>query len=376
MTHLWIRMTWAITSVIFIAGLGPVVLALLFIVVRATMNAPLSGVGSPLEYIDSSWVPAFDDGVNYVTSELFDDTSDAITSAIILTVVMGVSAGIWVGRYFARPITVLANAAVRVGSGDFDQQIELTDPSREVQVLANEFNMMSSRLQHSEQQRQQLMADISHELRTPLTVLESQLRAVIDEVNTPDEDTIVGLYAQTTHLIGLVEDLHLLARSTQELELERTAVDVGSLIAEVVWNFEQQANEQSITLQSQTEGSLTLMADSGRLRQILGNLIANALRHTSADGHVTVHAASVGPDIVITVTDDGDGLTVDELELVFDRSWRGPAGQMRDTGGSGLGLAIVRSLVEAHGGSVTAESEGQNSGSTFRIQLPTAKLVA
>ena len=287
-----------------------------------------------------------------------------------LSLFVGLIGGAIIGRVVSRPIGDLVQAARRVGEGDRSTRVPLRG-SREMKELAGSFNTMAADLQRAEDLRNSLMADVSHELRTPLTVLEGNLRAALDHVYTLDEAEIANLYGQTRHLIRLVNDLRELALAeNHQLPLEKQLTDVNALIAETVQALEPLATDKAVRLIDQTEPLPQLLIDPIRVRQVLFNLLANALRHTPNDGTITVSATAQVTDILIAVKDTGEGLDADQVAVVFDRFYRADKSRRRETGGSGLGLAIVKAIVEAHGGRVEAQSEGTGKGSTFSIRLP------
>ncbi|MFK7801761.1 MAG: sensor histidine kinase [Anaerolineae bacterium] len=371
MNRLWVRLSVAMTVVVLLAAIAPLLTIFLIVVVRAFVVAPIGSASGLIDYFDSYWAVAFDDGLNLAVAFLFDETGNAIMTAVALALGMGISAGIWVSRQFARPISELAAGANRLRHGELGYQIRLSDKSDEVQGLATDFNGMSAELAQAEQLRRNLIADVSHELRTPLTVLEGRLRGALDHFKELDEKSVANLYGQTTHLIKLVEDLHLLSRAeADQLSLELAETDLSMLLREVVWNFELVAAENEVSLECNVPGLLMSVVDAARIRQVCSNLVSNAIRHTPAGGSILVEAAATDGHVLITFHDTGEGIETDQLAHLFDRFYRTDSSRTRDSGGSGLGLAIVKSLVEAHGGAISVESAGLGHGASFRIQLP------
>ena len=190
---------------------------------------------------------------------------------------------------------------------------------------------MAANLQHAETIRANLMTDVSHELRTPLTVLESNLRAALDKVVPLDEAEIANLYGQTRHLIRLVNDLHELAQAEAgQLPLEKVAVDLNRLIAETVQAIEPLAVEKGIALRDETPALPAIALDPIRIRQVLFNLLANALRHTPAGGEVAVSARANEESILLSLRDTGEGLAPEQLAAVFDRFYRADKSRSRE----------------------------------------------
>lgn len=279
-------------------------------------------------------------------------------------------------RGYKTPFEELAESIGRIAMRDFGARLgpfKFKEPN-EFHTVAEAFNTMAAELQRSEELRANLMADVSHELRTPLTALEGNLRAALDLVYPLDEAEIANLYAQTRHLIRLVNDLHeLTLADARQLPLACQPTDLAELIDETVQVFVPLAEERGVTLCSMIERLPMISIDAMRIRQALHNLLSNALRHTPEGG--TIRVASVVEDAVvaISVTDSGDGLEPEQLSAVFDRFYRADRSRSRDTGGTGLGLAIVHALIAAHGGSVAATSAGRGQGCTFTVRLPVTK---
>ncbi len=305
-----------------------------------------------------------------------DDVPTAATalvrlgSVVVFVTLIGTAVGVLVSGSVTAPITQLAAAAQRIGAGELRTRVT-AGGSRELEQLAHAFNTMAGDLQRAEELHANLMADVSHELRTPLTALEGNLRAALDRVYALNEAEIANLYSQTRHLIRLVNDLRELALAeAHQLPLDKQPVDLAELVDETLRVFAPLADEQGVRLARQLEELPPIQADARRMRQVLHNLLGNALRHTPPDGVVTVVGRREGETISLAVHDTGAGLQPDQLALVFDRFYRGDRSRSRDTGGTGLGLAIVKAIVEAHDGRVTAHSTGVNQGTTFALSLP------
>jgi signal transduction histidine kinase len=301
-----------------------------------------------------------------------EELLEAAARITMVVAVIGIGTGVWLSRGLSRPISQLAQAAKRIGSGELGYRVELPSSSQELIDLAAAFNSMSADLQRAEELRSHLMADVSHELRTPLTVLEGNLRAALDHVYELDEAELADLYSQTRHIIGLVNDLRELALfEAHRLPLNMESVDISELVHEVAWNFELMAQEKGVVLTAVPfPTSITLSTDEARLRQVLSNLIVNALQHTPANGRITLQQTTDTHSFTITISDTGSGIAPEHLPHVFDRFYRTDRSRSRETGGTGLGLAIAKAIVEAHNGRLTATSPGSGQGSTFTIQLP------
>jgi two-component system sensor histidine kinase BaeS len=273
-------------------------------------------------------------------------------------------------RRLSRPVGDLLDAADQVAGGDFDVAVLPGGPP-ELRSLAHAFNRMADRLGDADEQRRRFLADVSHELRTPLAVLQSGLEAQLDGIHARDDQHVASLLEEARRLGHLVDDLHTLALADAgKLVLHREPVDVPTLVGEAVDGHRPLAERTGVELRGpqgpSAAGALPpLDVDPSRIRQVLDNLLANAVRHTPAGGEVRV---DVGPDgeggARVTVVDAGPGFPPDQLAHVFERFTRSV-----DSRGSGLGLSIVRDLVEAHGGRITAANRPEG-GASVTFTLP------
>lgn len=292
--------------------------------------------------------------------------------------VLGILFGVVASRSLTAPFNRLAEAARAVGARDLSHRVEVTG-SDEVKEVARAFNDMAAALEEAETLRRNLVADVAHELRTPLSVLQGNLRAILDDVYSLDKSEIARLYDQTRLLGRLVNDLRDLARAEAgQLQLNLQATDLARLVQDTVATFGPVAEAEEVTLSVQIPADLPpVRADSARIAQVLHNLLANALRHTPAGGTISLRAGHAevpeggGAHLWLAVQDTGEGIPPEHLPHLFDRFYRADSARSRAAGGAGLGLAIVRAIVEAHGGQVSAASDGvPGQGSTFTVRLP------
>ena len=268
------------------------------------------------------------------------------------------------GRRFASPVADVMEAADRVAAGDYEARVQERGP-REVRRLGRSFNEMAERLGTNELRRRQLLADVAHELRTPLSVIQANLEALLDGLYPIDEAHLRPVLEETQTMSRLLIDLQTL--STAEagaLTLHREPTTPRDLVDAAVASFAAQATDASVELVGRVGDDLPeLEVDRLRIGEVLANLVANALRHTPAGGEVSVAARSVDDGLELSVADTGIGIDAERLPHVFDRFSRAP-----DSPGAGLGLAIAKSLVEAHGGTIRAESGAV--GTTISFVLP------
>jgi two-component system sensor histidine kinase BaeS len=300
--------------------------------------------------------------------------SDAIRNALVAAGLIAVATSIFVSlalsAAIAGPVGRFAAAARRIAQGHYVERVPAHEQG-EFGDLAASFNAMTSSLEATEHRRLQLVGDGAHELRTPRATLDGYLEGLEDGVIEPNPATWRLLRGETARLTGLVTDLQELWRAeTRQLPLTIEPVDAATVGRDLVERFTPQATTRRISIEADLPEGLVALADRGRLAQILGNYLSNAVRYSPEGSMVIVSARRAGPRIEVAVRDGGPGLTDEQRGQVFERFYRIDPSRTRALGGSGIGLAIARALAEAMGGSVRAESEGPGSGSTFLVALP------
>jgi two-component system, OmpR family, sensor histidine kinase BaeS len=304
--------------------------------------------------------------VEVISSWFGGRPSAALAAVLGIAILVVVLAGLRrLVRSTAAPVGELIEAAGRVEAGEVGAQVPERGPE-EVRQLARAFNAMTSRLEETDASRRRLLADVSHELRTPLTVMQGNLEGMLDGLYPIDQEHLAPVLEETRVLARLVEDLRTLSLSESgTLRLHREPTDVGRLLEEVAVAHRVAADAAGVSLSVRAAPDLpTIEVDPARLRQVIGNLVANALRFTPSGGSITLGATRSGDGIGLTVRDTGAGMEPDAVAHAFDRFTRSP-----DSSGTGLGLPIARNLVEAHGGTIVLRST-PGEGTTVEVQLP------
>lgn len=287
-----------------------------------------------------------------------------------LGVVLAFLGSLFIAGRISRPLSGLTEATRKIAGGDYDERVEVSG-GREVEELGDAFNSLAAGLEKNEELRRNMVADISHELRNPLATLRAQLELMQDGTIECDREAVDSLLDDAMVLTHVVDDLRQLSEvDAGTTGFEVRPVDVAQVVSDVRSRFEREAASRKIALTGDVEaGLLPALADPMRLSQVLANLVINALKNTPEGGCVTVRAARSAGEILFTVRDNGSGIPPSELPLVFERFYRTDKSRTRATGGAGLGLSIARSFVEAMGGRIWAESDGET-GASFHFTLP------
>jgi two-component system OmpR family sensor kinase len=326
------------------------------------------------------WVQ-YSDNSGTVLDTTQQDFLDQVNRAIWISAIIGIAVALVLGflltQYLIKPIKALTGGAGHIAKGDLGYRVKVRSED-EIGELTQTFNTMASRLEASEQTRKQLLADIAHELKTPLTVIGGTVDGMMDGVFTPDSEHLGTIKEQTVLLTRLISDLRDISLAeTGQLKLEKTSSDITELTGQMVMQFQNAAAEKNILLQlKDAPASPKLFIDRARIQQVINNLLSNAIRHTPAGGEISISIENMDKSehfdkkhVLISISDTGEGIPPEHLPHIFDRFYRAKSARSRNDGGSGLGLAIASQMVQAHGGSLWAESELEK-GSTFFIALP------
>ena len=299
-----------------------------------------------------------------------DAVEGALAIAIVAAAIAAIVASMALSARLSRPIGRLADASRRIASGRYIERVPISSDD-EIGQLADSFNTMAASLEATERRRLQLVGDVAHELRTPLATLDGYLEGIEDGLIMPTEPTWRLLRGETARLTRIVNDLQELWRAeARQLVLKIEPVDVLALVSAATERYRASAAERAVVLSVDADpGVTTASADQDRLVQVVDNLLSNAVRYTADGTEVTVRLRGESGEVVLSVADQGPGLTEDQRERVFERFYRADPSRSRALGGSGIGLAIAKALVELMGGRIWVESGGPGTGATFSVAL-------
>ena len=305
-----------------------------------------------------------------------DATLQSITFVLLVitpfVLLLGALGSYWLAKRAFRPILHLTRTAREIRAGDLHRRVPVPQSRDEVYDLALTLNEMIGRLDQAFTQQRRFVADASHELRTPVTVIRSITDVALEEPLSLDEysEVLREINAESERLGVLINDLLVLARADEEqMPLDREPVRLDLLAFDVAATMEPLAIERGIELQVCTLQSATVSGDTARLIQVLMGLVDNALTYTNAGGIVTLGVEVRDTVACLTVEDTGIGIAEEDVPYIFERFYRADPARSRAAGGSGLGLSIAHWVIQAHGGSITVESQA-GQGSTFTVTLP------
>jgi signal transduction histidine kinase len=288
-----------------------------------------------------------------------------VGGAIALSAVV---VGAFLLRGLLKPVRELTTATRALADGDLARRVTV-HTGDEIGELSDAFNQMAENLQRAEQLRRDMTADIAHELRNPLAVMQAQVEALADGVRAPTPKNLAPILDHTRLLSRLVEDLRTLALADSGgLALDLVPANLMGLAERSTETYRREADQAGVRMEVTGE-PVTAVVDPMRLEQVLGNLLANALRHTPRGGVIRIRVAESAGGAILEVSDNGDGIPSESIPFVFERFYRADRSRARAAGGSGLGLAITRQLVEAHGGTISAANRAEG-GAVFTVTLP------
>lgn len=314
--------------------------------------------------------------------EVAGHLDEALASALLLSLAIAVTAALltslavswFITRRLTRPVAQMAAAATHIADGDYQARVPPSQLGTEFALLDNAFNRMAMTLQSTERRRRDLLADLAHELRTPIATVDSFLEGIQDGVIPTNAETWHTLRQQTARLRRLVADVDRVSRAEErQLDLRPQPVEVDDIVEGAIRGASAAFASKGVALRHRRAPTAAdVRADPDRLREILDNLLSNALRHTPPAGTVAIATAVRLADVEVSVADTGDGIAAAHVPYLFDRFYRADSARSRATGGSGIGLTIARALARAHGGDLRAASDGPGLGSTFTLTLPRA----
>lgn len=316
-------------------------------------------IGTNASFIFSEEDIVFTKGIN-----------NSIFYAAIISIIFAIIFGLRSAVSFSKPIIKINKTAQDISKGDLSSRITTNNKIKEIKELSNSINTLGHSLEQQEKLRKQLTSDISHELRTPITIIQSQIEAIGDGLWDLTPERIQTLNEESNRLLKLVSQLKYLTNvEGMKDSLECKEVNISELIKEVIEGYRITSNNKKINIKEDIEEDVIIQGDKDKLKQVFMNLLSNALKFTNDKGTIAISLKQEEEKIVIIFRDNGIGIPQKDLENIFERFYRSDQSRNRNTGGAGIGLAIVKSIIEAHKGSIIAKSK-EEEGTEFQIILP------
>jgi len=347
------------------------------------INLPIIGliivvIWMAIDFLAADYFSALMEQYNIDPAETHQMFLDAIyrylIQASLIALVLAVVLSFLLTRRVLRPLSDMADVTRRLAAGDYTARVEVGSKD-EVGELGVAFNRMADSLERVEKLRKTMVSNIAHELRTPLTNVRGYLEGMADEVVPPSKETFGLVETEILRLVRLVEDLQQLTKAeAAQAYLRRETVNLPALVAEVLQFSAHHFESRGISVESEfEEGTERVQGDRDRLAQVLRNLTDNAWQYTAEGGSLRISGTRV-PDGVsggvrLTFANSGGGMSEADLAAIFERFYRAEKSRSRESGGAGIGLSIVKELVEAHGGTVGAESDAQETRVWFTLPL-------
>lgn len=287
----------------------------------------------------------------------------------VVSVIIAAFLGVLIARRITDPISGVITATKKLSEGDYSVRVDTSLKEHETYELAEAINSMAGTLQEQEYLRRQLTDDIAHELRTPVTNISSYMEMMIEDVMEPTPERLKSCYDELSRLSELIADLERLEKvESDKIVLEKEDIDLYSLSESILQGFSTKLEEKNISA-ILVGDEISIFADRVRMGQVIANLLSNAIKYTDENGKITVTVRRDGNNALLVVEDNGIGIPAEDQTRVFERFYRTDKSRTRKTGGAGIGLSISKAIVQAHGGTITCESE-PGTGSSFIVKIP------
>ncbi|WZL72270.1 HAMP domain-containing sensor histidine kinase [Clostridiaceae bacterium 35-E11] len=301
----------------------------------------------------------------------FKDTlNQAFFISIVAAIVFAFGISLILSRELTTPLVKITKVANQMRDGNLTIRSEGNFNTKEIHELSTSMNYLAETLQQQEMLRKRMTSDMAHEIRTPLTTLQTHVEALMDGVWEPTVERFESCHEEILRLTKMVDNLQDLARLEQaNLHLNKTNFNLSAVIQRVIETFQPQYKKKNMEILTNITPGIEVLMDKDKIKQIMFNLLSNAYKYSKQEGKVEVVLKFNEKEILFSVKDEGIGISKEDLSHIFERFYRGEASRSRETGGAGIGLTITKTLIEAHGGKITVESE-IGKGSIFTIKIP------
>lgn len=311
-------------------------------------------------------------GTSYLSSGSINFISTLNRSFIfsaIIALAFGLIISIIISKQISKPLMKITEVTNKMRSGNLEIRCGENSKTKEIYDLSASVNYLAETLRNQEMLRKRLTADMAHELRTPLTTLKTHIEAFLDGIWEPTKERLQVFYEEIQRLTHMVDNLYNLSKLEElNLNLNLSKINISEETKKIINTFKPIYQKENYELKSNIEQNLYTLIDRDKFKQIIYNLLSNALKYLNPQGTVELTLIKQGTNLMLTIRDSGIGISKEELPFIFERFFRSDTSRNKNTGGSGLGLTITKSFVEAHGGKISVDSTlGQ--GTTFEILL-------
>ncbi|MDD3224959.1 MAG: HAMP domain-containing sensor histidine kinase [Clostridium sp.] len=290
--------------------------------------------------------------------------------SFFIALAFGLTISIFLSKQISSPLIKITKTANKMKTGDLESRSLVVSKTKEIDDLSISINYLADTLQKQELLRKRLTSDMAHELRTPLTNLKSHVEALLDKVWEPTDEVLISFYEEIERLIKLVNGLNDIAKLEQTtLNLNKSKFNLSLELEKIITSFDPIYNTSGLKIYSKLTSNLEVLMDKDKFKQVIYNLLSNALKYSKKNGDVSLTLKSLENNIIIEVKDNGIGISEKDLPFIFERFYRSDESRNKNTGGTGIGLTIAKNIVEAHKGTIKVKSS-LGFGTTFIITLP------
>jgi signal transduction histidine kinase len=298
----------------------------------------------------------------------------SIIASGVLTLIIIISLSLYLSKQFSTPIREVAKMSVRLSQGNFDTVSTVKSKIEELEDLRNSVNILAGKLKYQDTLRKRLVSDITHEIRTPLNVLQNNLEAMIDGVSPVTKEGLNNLNEEVIRFGKLINDLNLLkAFESESIKLNYEIIFLDQLISEICKDFFMAAENKNITIEYDIleGGNYQIIADKDKMKQVIINILSNALKFTESSGKILIKLYKENKNIIVEVVDNGIGIQQEDLPFIFERLYRGDKSR-NQIEGNGIGLTIVKNILELHNAMIEVDSKA-GAGTTVKILFDSSK---
>jgi len=296
--------------------------------------------------------------------------NNSLIFSALITLILGLVVSILISKELSKPLTKVTAATNKISQGNLEIRLEEKENTKEISDLCKSVNYLADTLKNQEMLRKRLTSDMAHELRTPLTTLKTHVEAFMDGVWEVNNDRLEIFYEEIERLNSMVDDLYKLSKLEElNVNLNLSKLNISQELRKIVETYTPIYEKEGHLLIANIENNIESLVDKDKFKQIIYNLLSNALKYLNPHGKVELHLGRENENFSIIIKDNGIGISKEDLPFIFERFFRSDISRNKNTGGSGIGLTITKSFVEAHGGKISAESL-LGEGTSFKITLP------